>query len=367
MPANRFPVLKISPASLGRWKSSLPQFGEHTGPTRLVEHMNFGTNPGALRMFLYVPPSLPENAPLVVILHGCTQNAAVYDRGAGWSELASRAGFAVLAPEQSRENNVNGCFNWFRAADTTRDGEAASIRQMIERAIASHDLDRGRVFITGLSAGGAMTAAMLGAYPEVFAGGAIIAGLPVGAAGSLPEALNSMRQAPNHSPGEWSARVRRKSNHAGPWPRLSIWHGDADTIVHSSNSDALIAQWTDLHGLGAHATNDVSMDNHRHRTWKDEDGGVLVEAFTIAGAGHGTPFDGSAGNRIGAPGPYFLDVGISSTIRIAAFWGVCENVPPSPNASDEHQEGGPTAAGRIRGVIAKALKSAGLVAKRPRF
>ncbi len=154
---------------------------------------DFGSNPGNLRMLSYVPQGLPKGRPLVIALHGCTQTAAVYDYGSGWSNLADRHGFAVLFPEQQRANNPNNCFNWFLASDTRRDqGEALSIRQMIECLIQDYGVDRSRIFVVGLSAGGAMAAAMLAAYPDVFAGGAIIAGLPHGAATNVQEAFEAM-------------------------------------------------------------------------------------------------------------------------------------------------------------------------------
>ena len=103
-----------------------------------------------------------------------------YDFGTGWSTLAKRYGFALLMPEQQASNNANTCFNWFNPGDVARGrGEAASIRQMVARMVADHKIDPRRIYITGLSAGGAMTSVMLAIYPEVFAGGAIIAGLPV--------------------------------------------------------------------------------------------------------------------------------------------------------------------------------------------
>src|SRR4051812_38332359 len=136
-------------------------------------------NPGCLRMYTYVPDPLPSAPALVVVLHGCLQTAAEYDLGAGWSTLADRFRFALLFPEQQRGNNPRGCFNWFQRSDSERDqGEAHSIRHMVEHMIQTHSIDRRRVFVTGLSAGGAMTLVMLAAYPEVFAGGAVIAGVP---------------------------------------------------------------------------------------------------------------------------------------------------------------------------------------------
>jgi len=136
----------------------------------LVEITGFGSNPGALRMLTHVPDGLPAGAALIVVLHGCSQTAAAYDHGAGWSQLADRHGFAVLLPEQGRGNNANLCFNWFHPGDTARgEGEALSIREMIGHMAAAHVIDPARVFITGLSAGGAMAAALLAAYPRGYA------------------------------------------------------------------------------------------------------------------------------------------------------------------------------------------------------
>lgn len=157
---------------------------------RLSDLGDFGSNPGALRARIYVPDDLPEAAPLVVVLHGCTQTAAGYDSGSGWSQLADQEGFALLFPEQQRANNPNLCFNWFVPSDTKRNGgEALSIRQMIEAVVVEYGLDPGRIFITGLSAGGAMASVMLACYPEVFTGGAIIAGLPYGSAKTISDGL----------------------------------------------------------------------------------------------------------------------------------------------------------------------------------
>src|SRR6478735_12287550 len=118
-------------------------------PTRLQEVSDFGSNPGNLRMFAYVPKQLPSSPGLIVVLHGCLQTAAGYDYGAGWSTLADRYGLALLFPEQQQANNPQRCFNWFRPGDSERDhGEALSIRQMVERMIRAHEIDRQRVFVT---------------------------------------------------------------------------------------------------------------------------------------------------------------------------------------------------------------------------
>ncbi len=160
-------------------------------------------------MFTYLPPDVSAPCALMVVLHGCTQNAASYDRGAGWSTLAERFGFALLLPEQQRTNNPNGCFNWFQTGDIERGhGEALSIRQMVSKMVSDHGIDPARVFVTGLSAGGAMTSVMLATYPEVFAGGAIIAGLPYGAANNVQQAFENMFQCPPRPARDWGDLVR---------------------------------------------------------------------------------------------------------------------------------------------------------------
>jgi feruloyl esterase len=266
---------------------------------------------------------LPPGAPLVVVLHGCTQTAQGYDDGAGWSTLADRHGFAVLLPEQQRANNPNLCFNWFLPSDTTRGkGEALSIREMIDRAVADHGLDASRVFVTGLSAGGAMAAAMLATYPEVFAGGAIIAGLPYGVAGSVQEALDAMYQGRSLPAQAWGDRVRSASPHKGPWPKISIWHGSADATVMPLNAAELVKQWTDVHGLTGQPAADGKVDGQRRQVWKNSAGEALVESYTIAGMAHGTPIAAAGPDGAGTAGPYILETGISSSVRIAEFWGL---------------------------------------------
>src|SRR5437016_3403175 len=134
-----------------------------TSPDRdLTEVKAFGSNPGALRMWIYVPKSLEPSPALAVVLHGCTQSAAGYVHGAGWAPLADEHGFVILAPEQQQANNPKFCFTWFQPGDTARgEGEALSIKQMIDRATYDYKVDRSRIFVTGLSAGGAMASVML--------------------------------------------------------------------------------------------------------------------------------------------------------------------------------------------------------------
>jgi poly(hydroxyalkanoate) depolymerase family esterase len=275
-------------------------------------------------MFGYCPQTLPDNPALVVVLHGCTQTAAGYDLGAGWSTLADRYGFALLLPEQQRSNNPNGCFNWFRPEHSRRNqGEPLSIRQMIEKSIVDHGIDRRRVFVTGLSAGGAMASNMLACYPEVFSGGAIIAGLPYGAATTVQQAFESMFQCPSRPAREWGDLVRKASSHRGPWPRVSVWHGNDDKTVIPSNALEILKQWTEVHGLPPSPSLKTRVDGHPREVWINDAGDELIEAYTITDMAHGTPLAiGEAEGACGSPGPFLLPVGISSSYHIAKFFGI---------------------------------------------
>jgi poly(hydroxyalkanoate) depolymerase family esterase len=344
------------------------------GPDRLHDLTGFAPDPGNLRARMYIPSGLKPGAALVVALHGCTQDAAVYDHGTGWSTLADAHGFAVLFPEQRRANNANMCFNWFEAADIARiGGEAESIAAMIDAAVAAHGIDPSRVFITGLSAGGAMTAVLLATWPERFAAGAIIGGLPYGTAIGVRAALERMRGQGLPSADGAAAAVRAV---AGParMPRVAIWHGTADSTVVVANMDALVDQWRGVHGLFAATPHHSAQPGWQHRVWSDTAGTPLVEEWRVPAMGHGVPIDGASG--IGAAGPFMLDVGLSSTIEIARSWGLVgaaeqpaaaepaatpaprgaklERLTPEPGATDH-------AAGTVQATIEKALRAAGLM------
>lgn len=286
---------------------------------------DFGPNPGALTMRAFVPPGLPPGAPLLVVLHGCGQSAAGFDRGCGWSGLAARFGFALLLPEQRRANNARCCFNWFEPAHTARGaGEAASIRAMVGHMLMAHRLDPARVFVAGLSAGGAMASVMLATYPEVFAAGAIIAGLPYGAAAGMRQALEAMASGRPRPAAAWAALVRAASPHRGPsWPRVSIWQGEADTTVRPVNAGEIVKQWTTLHGLAGAPWQEAGPAGARRRVWRGPDGTPLVEHVSLPDLGHGVPIRPGRGEGCcGQPMPFILDAGISAPHAIAAFFGL---------------------------------------------
>ena len=321
----------------------------------------FSPNPGALAAKTYIPANLPPGAPLVVVLHGCTQDAALYDRGSGWSQLADRHGFALLFPEQARANNFNLCFNWYHAADARRGrGEAASIAFMIAHVTKAHQLDPARVYINGLSAGGAMTMVMLACYPDLFAGGAIIAGLPFAVAEGTPDALEAMRGQSLPSRRALAASIASASDYNGPWPTLSVWHGTADHVVSSANAGAIVDQWRDRIGLGTVEGQRDMVDGQRRTIWRDSAGKIAIERFDIAGMGHGTPLATRGGEACGQAGPHMLEAGICSTSRLAESWGIATgaNAPRQPAPHFTPPVAPQTGVGA---VIEDALRAAGLM------
>jgi poly(hydroxyalkanoate) depolymerase family esterase len=365
MPAIR-PGLRVRASGKGRSAFAPPA----AKVDRLADLAGLADNPGNLRARCYVPPALQGPAPLVVVLHGCTQDAAVYDHGSGWSTLADRHGFLLLFPEQRRVNNPMLCFNWFSANDTRRGmGEAASIRAMIEAMKKAHSVYSGRIFVTGLSAGGAMASAMLATYPEVFAAGAIIAGVAYGCAADVTEAFDCMGGRARSEASELAGHVRRASPHKGPWPRIQVWQGSGDHTVVPSNADAIVLQWQGLHGVGPQPDRTDRVETYPRRTWLGATGEPVIEHYSITGMGHGIPLGGVDG--IGEAGAHMLDVGLSSTARIAAFFGIAADEVnrqpaaasplPAAQARRPARAPRPEASGGVQQVIEDALRKAGLM------
>lgn len=332
----------------------------HQNPRRLIELTSFGINPGKLKSWLYLPSILAPKTPLVVVLHGCTQNAASYDQGSGWTQLAEQNGFAVLFPEQQRSNNGNLCFNWFEPGDTRRDaGEALSIREMIGHVVVSHGMDQGRIFITGLSAGGAMAHVMLAAYPEIFNAGAIIGGLPYGVASNVEQAFQRMQG--RNAPGTRQLQSALTPAAPGPaaWPKISVWHGTHDQTVRPINATQIVDQWSHAHGAGEMPDEIESGEGYSRKIWLNRDGRHALELYLVTGMGHGVPLSTGAKVPLGSSGPYMLETGISSTARIARTWGLADDQDVA-DAEGPVARGGsrPTAEG-AEALVARAMAYAG--------
>jgi poly(hydroxyalkanoate) depolymerase family esterase len=291
----------------------------------LTHIAGFGTNPGNLSMYTYAPDALPAGAPLVVALHGCTQSANDYYAHSGWPEFADAYGFALVLPQTSSVNNASSCFNWFEPGDSGRGrGEALSIKQMVDKSVSLYGGDTRRVYITGLSAGGGMTANLLAAYPDVFAGGAINSGLPARCASSLATAYTCMYVPPDKSPAQWGDLVRSAAP-AGTtsWPRVAIWQGTADTTVKPANADELRDQWTNVWGIGQTPSRTESLGGGTTRSvYGDASGRSAVEVYSVSGMGHGLAVDpGSGTEQCGSVGTYYRDT-ICSSYHTARFWGL---------------------------------------------
>ncbi|MFJ9186795.1 alpha/beta hydrolase family esterase [Streptomyces anulatus] len=295
----------------------------------------FGANPGNLNMYVHRPPALPTGAPVVVALHGCTQSAQVYSDNSGLDTFADRHGFLVVYAETTTANNANKCFNWFQPGDTRRgQGEAASIRQMVAHAATAYGTDVDQVHVTGLSAGGAMTSVMLAAYPEVFAAGAVVAGIPYGCGVDVVSAFGCMSPGTDRTPAAWAQAVRdAHPGFTGPWPRVAIWHGDNDPTVVPRNADELRDQWTAVHGLGQSPdrTSTVGPNSTRRSEYLSAGGGSVVEVNRVPGIAHGTPVDpGTGGEQCGATGTqHFID-SICSSHWITRFFGLDGSTTPEP-------------------------------------
>src|SRR5690349_2289658 len=222
-----------------------------TASAQLVQVPSFGSNPGALAMYEYVPEGMPEDAPLVVLLHGCSQQASGMNPS-GFIELADEYKFYLVLPQQSSDNNPVSCFNWAGeygdAANLERGkGENQSIVQMIDKMKAEHAIDDTRVYIAGFSAGGAFVSVMLATWPELFAGGAIMSGVPYRCATTVQGAYDCMALGSHperkKSAADWGDLVRAASDHDGAFPPVILFQGTSDTTVHPDNLAELVEQW----------------------------------------------------------------------------------------------------------------------------
>ena len=253
-------------------------------PGQFLDHLY--TNDAGTRAYkLYVPTGYTgQNVPLVVMLHGCTQDAADFADGTGMNHLAERQTLLVAYPQQDSSANPLGCWNWFQPTDQRRDdGEPSLIAGITREIIARYAVDADRVYIAGFSAGAAMTAVMATTHPDLYAAAGLHSGLANGAAHDLPSAFAAMQAGGGHP----------AANRSIP---LIIFHGDNDPTVHPVNADHLVRQATAHHqpttatSSRQHAPGHHPSTRTTHRT---PDGDTLAEHWTIHGAGHawsgGTP------------------------------------------------------------------------------
>lgn len=313
----------------------------------LVQVSSFGTNPGGLNMYEYIPSGLPAGRPLVVVMHGCTQSANAMV-SAGWNQLADQYQFAVVYPEQTSANNPVECFNWAgnygNPADLTRgQGENESIIQMVDYEVAHHGVDTTHVYVAGFSAGAAFTSVMLATWPERFAAGAIYEGIAYHCATDVSGAYQCQSPGVTKTPAAWGDLVRGAyTGYAGPWPRVQIWEGTSDTTVVPANQTELVKQWTNVWGIDQTADETETIGQASRSGYKSGNT-VAVETYTIQGMSHAVSVGTDpAGACTATAGQYFEDHKICATLRAARFFGLTGTLGTGSGGSGD--DGNPTVA-----------------------
>lgn len=257
---------------------------------------SFRNSAGQRAYKLYVPPGATGQArPLVVMLHGCTQDADDFAAGTAMNEAARKQGFYVLYPVQPRETNPQKCWNWFKHNhQQAGKGEPSILADMTRHVIAEYGIDPSRVYVAGLSAGGAMAAILANTYPQLYAAAGVHSGLAAGAATDLPSALSAMK----------GIGVRPGAASGTPVPTI-VFHGDRDATVHPSNGDAVVAASAGANArvqsqrvAGANRGRDSTK-----RVYRDASGKVVAEYWVVHGAGHAWAGGSPKGSYTDASGP----------------------------------------------------------------
>ncbi len=246
-----------------------------------------------LRYKLYLPPTpsgeaaspRPNPKPMVMMLHGCTQDAADFAAGTQMNTLARDLGVVVLYPEQAQRANAQKCWNWFKPQHQERGrGEPAFLAALAMSVAAQHDVDPQKMYVAGLSAGGAMADIVGCCYPDVFAAVGVHSGLPTGAASDVVSALAVMR----------SGAPARAARAGALVPPTIVFHGDADSTVHVQNGEAVVNaaraahQRTSAGGASTQSHAGRSPGGQRYTRHVDSDaaGKICTEYWQLHGAGH---------------------------------------------------------------------------------
>jgi poly(hydroxyalkanoate) depolymerase family esterase len=298
----------------GPWeRTGAPAVPPSTAPAGAVfsTHQHAGAQ-GTMAYKLYVPSPRPRAAneamPLVVMLHGCKQHADDFAAGTRMNEWGESQGFLVAYPEQSAKANGSRCWNWFNASQQWRGGSEPSLMAGIVADIArTQAVDSKRVFVAGLSAGGAMAAILLRTHPELFAAGAVHSGLPLGAAHDVPSALAAMqgRATPASTSG---ATVGAPPDARRPAPVI-VFHGDGDRTVVASNGAAVVAAAVaadeSAHAMVRTTTQTTSRGGKLCTVTQHSrpDGAVVAEHWLVHGGAHAWFGGSGAGSFTDADGP----------------------------------------------------------------
>lgn len=302
----------------------------------LKEIQKFGHNPGNLELFAYLSPT--KNRPLVVILHGCSQSAKNAVEMSGWDKLSQELDLNILAPQQRFSNNSGRCFNWFIKEDNSlNNGEARSIFEMINHLQAVQQIDRNQVFITGFSAGGQMAVSMLVLYPNMFEAGAVFACGPFGTAEKPSEALNAMKGKHGLSNDELVQKVIDiNPTYDTSFPRLAVYQGQKDDIVHPELANHLVNQWLGMEKQSTFSTSVVEqlngIDGIQCTSYTNQLNIPYVKLYKLDEFGHQLAVDPGEevfhGGRIGV---YGKDLNFWSARQVAVDFGLLESYFPKHN------------------------------------
>jgi len=299
--------------------------------SQMKELSSFGENPGKLNAYVYTPKNVMDSIskPLVVILHGCTQNAKQMHEQTGWKELADSNQFHLLYPEQRMINNPNLCFNWFNDSDIERGkGEVESIHQMILNVSESLNIDSSKIFVYGLSAGAAMSLAVMTSYPEIINAGAVLAGGPYKSCENPLKAITLMKNPDQLTAEERGKKVKEQNpNFIGKYPKLILLHGGKDKVVAFENSLEIVKQWSYV--LNVKSEHSILMDDYdghegfsRSENWDDKNEPRII-FYSLPKLGHSLAVDPGKGKKQGGKtGIFSKDVDLFSTWYIARDFGI---------------------------------------------
>jgi feruloyl esterase len=306
--------------------------GYAKGQNELSEITSFGNNPGKLQMFLHFPKTNMDSTqviPLILVLHGCYQNAQTVSDETGWNKLADQYRFCVLYPQQKISNNASLCFNWFQKKDISKGkGEVASIHEMILYVKKHYKIDSTKIFIYGLSAGAEMAVTLAANYPALFNTICSAAGGPFKANITATSALKLMHGSFSQSPEEWASEVKKQNpSYSGSFPRLIILHGTYDNVVNFSNSKELIKQWTCLQKTDTIPDQTIkAFQENQDITkfiYKDSLNTNTVVFYKISNLGHTLPIEpGDEITKGGKADIFTSNIGFHSTYWIATDMGI---------------------------------------------
>lgn len=257
------------------------------------------TAPAGTRAYkLYIPSTYAgEPAPLVVMLHGCKQNPDDFAAGTGMNALAEEQGCLVVYPAQAKNANGSNCWNWFQANDQRRDrGEPSIIAAITQQVMRDYKVDPERVYVAGLSAGGAMAAILASEYPDLYKAAGVHSGLPTGAAHDVPSAFAAMQN------GAANGALKARSGAAIP---VIVFHGDRDRTVHPQNGHQVLAHHAGPQP-GAATTEKGSTPNGRSYTraiHRNAGGKLTAEHWTVHGSGHAWSGGSKRGSYTDPKGP----------------------------------------------------------------